>query len=123
MTIWLDAQLPPSLAIWIALRFGIQTTPVRGLNLREAEDEEIFRAAANEGAVVMTKDDDFVRLLERHGPPPQIIWLRCGNTSNAYLRQLLGVTLPDVLAMLEAGEPLVEITDPWRRPRRPERDA
>jgi len=71
----------------------------------------------------MTKDDDFVRLLERHGPPPQIIWLRCGNTSNAYLRQLLGVTLPDVLAMLESGEPLVEITDPWWQPRRPERDV
>jgi len=123
VTIWLDAQLSPSLAIWITLRFGVVSMPVRDLNLREAQDEEIFRAAAAEGAVVMTKDDDFVRLLERYGPPPQIIWLRCGNTSNAYLRQLLGVTLPDVLAMLEAGEPLVEITDPWRRPRRPERDA
>ena len=123
MIVWLDAQLSPALSIWITLRCCIEATPVRYLNLREAEDEEIFRAAANEGTVVMTKDDDFVRLLERHGPHPQIIWLRCGNTSNAYLRQLLGVTLPDVLTMLEAGEPLVEITDPWRRPRRPERDA
>lgn len=123
MIIWLDAQLSPSLAVWITLRFAIETIPVRDLNLREAEDEAIFRAATTQGVVVMTKDDDFVRLLERHGPPPQITWLRCGNTSNAYLRQLLGVTLPDVLAMVDAGEPLVEITDPWRRPRRSGRDA
>ena len=65
MTIWLDAQLSPSLAIWITLRFGVETIPVRDLNLREAEDEEIFWAAAQDGIVVMTKDDDFVRLLDR----------------------------------------------------------
>ena len=123
MIIWLDAQLSPALAIWITLRFAIDTIAVRDLNFREAEDEAIFRAATTQGVVVMTKDDDFVRPSERHGPPPQITWLRCGNTSNAYLRQLLGVTLPDVLAMLDAGEPLVEITDPWRRPRRSGRDA
>ena len=123
MIIWLDAQLAPSLAIWITLRFEVEAKPVRDLNLRETEDEDIFQATAREGAVMMTKVHDFVSLLERHGPPPQIIWLRCGNTSNAYLRQLLGITLPDVLAMLEDGEPLVEITDPWRRPRRPKCDV
>jgi predicted nuclease of predicted toxin-antitoxin system len=123
MTIWLDAQLAPSLAIWITLRFGVETRPVRDLNLREAEDEVIFRAAAHDGIVVMTKDDDFVRLLERLGPPPQIIWLRCGNTSNAYLRRLLGDIFSDVLELLRAGEPLVEVADPWQRQRRPESDS
>jgi hypothetical protein len=44
--------------------------------------------------------------------------LRCGNSSNAYLRRLLADTLQDVLDMLSDGEPLVEIADPWRQPRR-----
>lgn len=59
----------------------------------------------------MTKDSDFIDLLERHGPPPQIIWLRCGNTSNARLKQLLTRALPPVLEILGGGEPLVEIGD------------
>ncbi len=61
----------------------------------------------------MTKDSDFVELLQRHGAPPQIVWLRSGNTSNARLKQLLSQALPTVLPMLEAGEPLVEIGDAW----------
>ena len=45
--------------------------------------------------------------------PPQVIWLRCGNTSNARLKLLLSQALPAVLPLLEAGEPIVEIGDAW----------
>jgi predicted nuclease of predicted toxin-antitoxin system len=58
----------------------------------------------------MTKDSDFVDLVDRLGSPPQIIWLTCGNTSNAELRRILSLTLLDALAQLQAGEKLVEIT-------------
>jgi predicted nuclease of predicted toxin-antitoxin system len=64
----------------------------------------------------MTKDRDFIRLLDEHGPPPQVIWLTCGNTSSASLRELLTVTLPKALELLQAGEKMVEIGpafDPW----------
>ena len=74
---------------------------------------DIFAAARVADVVVMTKDSDFVDLLQRHGPPPQIIWLRSGNTSNARLKVLLTQALPAVLPMLDAGEPLVEIGDAW----------
>lgn len=57
----------------------------------------------------MTKDSDFVQLLDQYGAPPQIIWLTCGNTSNANLKLVLGHTLTQALALLEAGEKLVEI--------------
>ena len=57
----------------------------------------------------MTKDRDFVDLLHRHGPPPQVIWIRCGNTSNARLREILIATLKDAFDLLGAGEPLIEI--------------
>ena len=93
------------------LRFASHA--VRNLGLQDAEDAEILAAARAAGVVVMTKDSDFVELLQRHGPPPQIIWLRSGNTSNARLKLLLTQALPTVLPMLEAGEPLVEIGDAW----------
>ena len=58
----------------------------------------------------MTKDSDFVDLVDRLGAPPQIIWLTCGNTSNARLQEILIATLPETIRLLQAGEPLVEIS-------------
>ena len=113
MTLWLDAQISPALAVWLRMRFDLDAIAVREIGLRDAEDPDIFAAAKDASVTVMTKDSDFVDLLRRHGPPPQIVWLRCGNTSNARLKQLLSQALPAVLPMLEAGEPLVEIGDAW----------
>lgn len=111
MIIWLDAQLPPSVAAWIAATFGIEARPVRDLGLRDAKDPPIFQAARAADAVVMTKDSDFVEMLERLGPPSKVLWMTCGNTSNAQLREVLSRQLPTAVARLEGGESLVEIAD------------
>jgi len=112
VNVWIDAQLSPALASWFLGSFGIHAIPVRALDLRDATDGTIFRAARDAGAVVLTKDSDFVRLLERHGPPPQVVWLTCGNTSNAALTAILTNRWPTVQDMLGAGEALVEISGP-----------
>ena len=109
MTIWVDAQRSPLLAAWLTWKFPLEAVPLRTLGLRDAEDEEIFRAAKAAGVVVLTKDADFLRLLDRFGPPPQVIWLTCGNTSNERLQQIFRATLPAAIELLAAGEPLVEI--------------
>ena len=87
----------------------MQAVPLRDLGLRDAEDEEIFRAAKAAGVVVLTKDADFRHLLNQFGPPPQVLWLTCGNTSNERLQEVLRATLPAALELLAAGEPLIEI--------------
>ena len=110
MTIWVDAHLPPAIATWIASTFGVEAIALRELGLRDAEDLEIFEAAKAQEAIVMTKDSDFVALVDRLSAPPQIIWLTCGNTSNIRLREILGKTLPRALELLAAGETLVEIS-------------
>lgn len=113
MKIWLDAQLSPSIAPWLERTFevegvlAVQADP----RLRAAKDREIFAEARASGAVVMTKDRDFVGLLDQLGPPPSVIWLTCGNTSNESLRRILGKALPEALRLLRDGEPLVEISD------------
>lgn len=70
---------------------------------------EIFEAAKAQGAIIITKDRDFVDLVDCYGSPPQIIWLTCGNTSNTRLREILSVTLLEALQLLRLGERLVEI--------------
>jgi predicted nuclease of predicted toxin-antitoxin system len=110
-TIWLNAHLSPAIATWITTTFGITAIAVRDLGLRESEDPDIFEAAkAARGIIVMTKDRDFVELVERYGSPPQVIWLTCGNTSNARLKEILTATLPNALELLRSGESVVEIT-------------
>jgi predicted nuclease of predicted toxin-antitoxin system len=111
MTIWVDAHLSPAIATWITSTFGIEAIALRDLGLRDAEDPEIFEAAKAQKAVVLTKDSDFVDLVERLGSPPQIIWLTCGNTSNAKLREILSETLPRTLELFATGETLVEISE------------
>ena len=112
LVVWLDAQLSPALTRCLQSEFGVAAQAIRDLGLRNAEDPTIFAAARAAGAVVMTKDYDFVQLLERFGPPPQIVWLTCGHTSNARLRDLLQVAWPRVSELLLAGEALIEISDP-----------
>lgn len=111
MKIWIDAQLSPALAAWMSSNFDVEAIPVRDLGMRDSEDPEIFRAACDAQAVVMTKDRDFLDLLERFGTPPQILWITSGNTSNARIRQILQAALADALELLRAGEPLVEISN------------
>ena len=111
MRLWIDAQLSPHLAPWLADRFGIEVWSVRRLGFRDAADETIFAAAREAEAVVMTKDRDFPDLVEHYGPPPRVIWITMGNTSNARLREVLDALLPEALALLERGETLVELGD------------
>ncbi|HWB54801.1 MAG TPA: DUF5615 family PIN-like protein [Tepidisphaeraceae bacterium] len=111
MTIWIDAQLSPQLASWLKQSFNIDAHHIRDLGLRNAEDDEIFAAARKVEHVVITKDSDFVVLLDRLGPPPQVLWITCGNTSNTHLKSLLSKTLSNAMQLLADGEPLVEISD------------
>ena len=57
MTIWIDAQLSPSLALWINENFdGVTAHSVSALGLRDATDKEIYLQAKTANAVIMSKD-------------------------------------------------------------------
>jgi len=112
MKIWVDAQLSPAIAAWINRTFDeIEAELVRSLGLRDATDLDIFEAARKADVVVMSKDDDFIQLIEQMGTPPKLIWITCGNTSNAKMRDILSKTLPKAKELLESGENVVEISD------------
>ena len=112
MRIWLDAQFSPALAGWIQRKWeleealAIQTdTGMVGL-----KDRAIFDRARVANAVVMTKDRDFVDLVERLGPPPQVLWITSGNTSNLDMQRILATAWPAASELLRNGDPLVEIS-------------
>lgn len=107
--IWLDAHLSPRVARWLREELGHEARHLREIALREADDNEIFVRAKQERVVMMSKDKDFADLVSRLGPPPAVIWLRCGNTSEDRLKQILSAHLHEALDFIAKGEPIVEI--------------
>lgn len=108
--VWLDAHLSPALAAHINRTFGVvEASSLRALGLRDADDVTIFEAARAEDAIFMTKDADFITLLAQRGPPPKVLWVTCGNTTTARMRELIDAHLLTALALFDAGEPLVEL--------------
>lgn len=98
MTIWIDAQLSPYIASWINANFpDLNAKSLRSVGLRDAKDYEIFKQARKLEVILMSKDHDFVKLIEIHGTPPKLIWITCGNTSNARMCEILKVSYQKLL--------------------------
>jgi predicted nuclease of predicted toxin-antitoxin system len=113
MNFWIDAQISPHFAPWLSAHFRVPAFSLRDLGLRDATDQQIFAAAraSQTPVVLITKDRDFSELVIRHGSPPHVLWVTCGNTSNARLWVIFEQLFPQALAMLQSGDAIVEITD------------
>ena len=111
MKIWVDAQLSPVIAQWLRSTYGVEAVAVRDLRLRDAQDRNIFLSARETKAVILTKDRDLPDLVIRHGALPQILWITCGNTSNAKRKTIFAKAWPVAESLLNAGETIVEISD------------
>lgn len=73
MKIWVDAQISPVIAEWIASTYGVDAVAVRTLRLRDARERDIFISARETNAIIMTKDRDLVDLAIQLASPPQIL--------------------------------------------------
>ena len=59
------------------------------LGLDKADDSAIWQFAKANDFIIVTQDADFADMAALYGPPPKIIWLRCGNQSSAFVAKLL----------------------------------
>lgn len=109
LTYWLDAQLPPTLAPWLTRTFDVVAFSVAYLGLRDADDAVIFQAAREAGAVIVSKDSDFLERVLRLGTPPQLLYVTCGNTTKLKLQDVFVRNFSQANLLLQAGEPVVEI--------------
>ena len=101
-----DAQLPPALAGWLRDR-GHEAEHVMDVGLLAATDAAIAQYAEDNGAMLVTKDEDFaaLRLPDRFG----LLWLRCGNVTNRALLAWLTPRWPESERLLRDGERFVEV--------------
>lgn len=104
-----DAQLPPALARLLSSR-GHKAEHVGDIGMQEAEDTPIWNYALEHEAIVVTKDEDFPhRLSQNPENAPTIVWLRIGNTSRQALLQRFEPLLPQIQALIERGDQLIEV--------------
>jgi predicted nuclease of predicted toxin-antitoxin system len=110
LTVWVDAHISPSIAAWLGGRYGVDARSVTRLGLPAAADHALFRAAkAAEVDALLTKDDDFERIVRSLGVPPSIVLVTCGNARNAELRAVLEAHFERVLSHVRRGEPVIEV--------------
>jgi predicted nuclease of predicted toxin-antitoxin system len=106
MKFLVDAQLPPGLCRWLEER-GHEALHVSDIAAEPMRDWQIADYAEREGAIVMSKDDDFteLRLPDRFA----FIWLRCGNISNRNLREWLDGQWESVEKRLARGARFISL--------------
>lgn len=66
-----------------------ESNQVRLLGMEEADDRSIWQYAKTHGFVLVSQDVDFADIATLYGPPPKVIWLRCGNQPNDVIEALL----------------------------------
>ena len=109
MRFLVDAQLPPALARWLSAQ-GHETEHVDDIGMQAAPDAVIWDHAMAFSAAIITKDEDFAqrKLLSKKGPA--IVWIRLPNTRRRELLVRLATVLPEVMAALERGETMIQVT-------------
>ena len=59
------------------------------VGLGAADDRSVWQFAGANGYTLVSLDADFAEMAALLGPPPKVIWLRCGNQPTAVIESLL----------------------------------
>ena len=108
MRFLVDNQLPPALAKWLGSR-GHEARHVLDIGLDAVTDTQVWNYAAEHSFALITKDEDFFARTLQPGAAVQVVWVRLGNCRTRVLLAVFDAVLPQVIAALEKGDPLVEI--------------
>ena len=103
-----DNQLPAALARWLEAK-GCEAKHVLALDLAQSPDEALWQRAAQEGWVILTKDEDFAQMIPWRPEPVAVVWLRVGNCRTAALLATMERAWPDLTQQLDVGARLLEV--------------
>lgn len=111
---WIDANLPPVMAIWLKEEYGVHATSFLELGFEKSSDAEVFKHALNNPSVIIitTKDIDFVNMSQsRQTKMPKILYMNIGNVTNTLLKVILHEGFTVALSrFLYTDTNIVEIT-------------
>jgi predicted nuclease of predicted toxin-antitoxin system len=97
MKLLFDQNLSHRLVAQLGAEFPV-SQHVRDAGLASAPDPAVWGYAAAQGFVIVSKDSDFQQRALLLGHPPQVVWVRLGNSSTAAVATLLRTRQADRLA-------------------------
>jgi predicted nuclease of predicted toxin-antitoxin system len=107
MRFLIDARLPLRLVAYLRAK-GHEAEHVATVLGEWAKDAAIVAHAKTTGAVIVSKDADFMDLLA-DASDPQLLWVRSGNSTNRLLILLLDRHWPRIEMALRGGQSVVEV--------------
>ncbi len=108
--IWVDTNISPAIAKWLADYTGYLVKSSYILDMNELDDLTIYKMAKAHGKVILlSKDADFPELISRLGSPPKLINIKIGNCDNSTLWNLIKPSILNALDILIQSE--TEIID------------
>ena len=108
MRFLLDTNVPKGLTQWI-VSMGHAAEHVLNIGLGQTLDRSIWNRAQEDGAIIISKDEDFADMVLRSGSGPSVVWLRTGNGTTKDLIHFLHGAWPAIEDRLRAGDRLVEV--------------
>ena len=87
MKLLLDQNLSPRLLRTLEAAYP-ESTHVRLVGLRNADDAVVWEFARNHDFIIVSKDADFHQRSFVFGFPPKVIWIRLGNCPTAEIERI-----------------------------------
>ncbi|MBO9590584.1 DUF5615 family PIN-like protein [Devosia sp.] len=106
MKFLLDANLPAQLASEFHAA-GHECMHMESLLPRYSPDTKIAQIANETGAVLVSRDADFVEFSRTGLLAVPLVWIRLGNLRRAAIAAAVRVRLPAIVGAIQAGEKVV----------------
>ncbi len=103
MKLLFDQNLSHKLARSLADLFP-DSTHVREVGLKEAEDPTVWEYAKQQSFMIVSKDADFHQRSFVFGFPPKVVWIRLGNCTTADVEQVIRKNFASIKAFAEDEE-------------------
>jgi len=114
MKLLLDANISWKLTNILAPIFG-ECTHVDLISLTvPVKDDDIWNYALENGYIIITKDNDFLDLLELKGFPPKVVLLKTGNNSSKILAELIVDAKQQIQDLENNKYGLLEVYGPFK---------
>lgn len=109
--LWLDTQLSPIIAKWMAEYTGFSVKSCYSLQSNTLTDLQIYQRAQSAGNIILiSKDADFPELVARLGSPPKLIVIKKGNCDNKAMWAFIKPHIIKALnALIETDINIVEL--------------
>ena len=103
MKLLFDQNLSHKLARRVADLFP-NSTHVREVGLKEAEDPAVWEYAKQQSFLIVSKDADFHQRSFLLGFPPKVVWIRLGNCTTAEVEQVIRKNFESIKVFAEDEE-------------------